>query len=271
MNSKFGGKAMSICNDKHHDKPSSCRQLFVHVRESETPMRDVRNLLLEILLQYREIDKVGFSLGVLDKSASFTDEVSWCAILGKMDHKRDSLDKVSKQQLGYSVDHLGEIINNLNEKVISQIQHYRDKWMKQVILWDVLFFSLILGVIISSVYLSGVSVTTESVSEFIMQRPFFTVIATLSVIGVLTGVHFFIRRLVLNYLLDNIEDKLLPGMSMARALRRNARIRHSIFRPEPVGWNFSQRNRLKTITEKLADIREQLSLVLDNYPDQKAA
>ena len=72
-------------------------------------------------------------------------------------------------------------------------------------------------------------------------------------------------------LLNKLDNKLLPGMSMAGALRRNARFQHSIFRPDPVGWNFSQRKRLHTVTDKLTEIREQLSQVLSHYPDQKAA
>ena len=262
---------MSICNDKHHDKPSSSRQIFIHVRESETPMRDVRNLLLEILLQYRELDKVGNSLGVLDKSASFTDSVSWCAILGKMDHDKDCLDKTSKQHLNYSVEHLGELINNLNEKVISQIQQYRDSWMKQVLVWDVIVFALLLVAAFGGMYLSGVTISMEALTGFIQQRPLFSSLITLSAIGAVIGLHFIVRHLVLKRMLDKIENKLLPGMSMAGALRRNARFQHSIFRPDPVGWNFSQRKRLRTVTDKLTEIREQLSQVLSHYPDQKAA
>ena len=261
---------MSICNDKHHDNPSSSRQIFVHVRESETPMRDVRNLLLEILTQYNEADKIGTSLGVLEKPTSFTDAVSWCAILGKMDHHKDSLDNASKQHLKFSVDHLEELIKGFNESVIMKIQHYRDKWMKQVLIWDALVFVTLLVLTGVAINISG-GASMEAVTGFFQQRPLFSTLVILTGVGGLVGLHYVIRRMVLNRMLDKMDDTLLPGMSMARALRRNARLQHSIFRPDPVGWNFSQRKRLNAISEQLTSLRKQLEEVLANYSDQKAA
>lgn len=262
---------MNICSDKHHEKPSSSRQIFVHVRESETPMRDVRDLLLDILTQYREVDKIGSSLGVLDKCTSFTDPVSWCSILGKMDHDKDSLDNASKQHLNFSVEHLEELVKGFHENVVIQIQQYRDKWMKRVLLWDVTMLAVLLILAAVAVYVSGFSISMEAFAEFFQQRPVFTVLSIMTGVGILLGMHFLIRRLVMNNMLEKVEDTLLPGMSMSRALRRNARIQHSIFRPDPVGWNFNQRQRLNNISEKLGELRSQLEAVLANYPDQKAA
>ena len=262
---------MSICNDKHHDKPSSSRQIFVHVRESETSMRDVRDLMLEILLQYQEADKLGYALGVLDKPSSFSDAISWCAIIGKMDHDKDSLDKVSKEHLVKSVDYLDELISTFNEQVVLQIQKYRDKWMRKVLVWDSLIFGLLVLAIIGGLYWSGAGVNSETYLELIQQRPFFFILMMVTGVGLLVGFHFVIRRAVINNMLEKMENKLPPGMSLLKALIRNTRIRHSIFRPDPVGWNLRQRKRLQTITDKLVELREQLAGVLANYPDNKAA
>lgn len=262
---------MNICSEKHHDKPSSSRQIFVHVRESETPMRDVRNLLLEVLTQYREVDRIGSSLGALDKTTSLSDAVSWCAILGKMDHDKDSLDKASKQHLSFSVENLEGLIKGFNENVVMKIQQYRDKWMKQVLIWDVIVFAVLFTLAAVAVYVSGFGISMETFTGFFQQRPLFSILSILTSCGLLVGLHYVVRRLVMNNMLEKIEDTLLPGMSMSRALRRNARIQHSIFRPDPVGWNFNQRMRLNTISEKLGDLRAQLEEVLANYPDQKAA
>lgn len=262
---------MSICNNKHHDKPSTSRQIFVHVRESETSMRDVRDLLLEILMQYQQADKLGFSLGVLDKSSSFSDAISWCAIIGKMDHAKNSLDKVSKEHLVKSVDYLDELTRTFNEQVVLQIQQYRDKWMRKVLVWDLLIFGLLVLAISGGLYWSGVEFNSETYLGLIQQRPFSSILMAVLGIGLLVGFHFVIRRVVINNMLEKMENKLPPGMSLLKALIRNTRIRHSIFRPDPVGWNFRQRKRLKTITDKLVELREQLAGVLANYPDSKAA
>lgn len=261
---------MSICNDKH-GKPSTSRQIFVHVRESETPMRDVRDLMLDILRQYQEADKMGVSLGVMDKSSSFTDAISWCAILGKLDHARDSLDKVSKEHLVKSVDYLDELATSFNEKVVMQIQQCRDKWMKRVLLWDLSVVVLLVLAIVGGIFWSGAGFNSDTFLQSIQQRPFFFGLIAVSGIGLVMGLHYVIRRVVLSNMLEKMEDKLPAGMSLQKALTRNARIQHSIFRPDPVGWNLRQRKRLQAITDILAELREQLSTVLANYPDSKAA
>lgn len=262
---------MNICNDKHHDKPSTSRQIFVHVRESETSMRDVRNLMLDILMQYQQADKLGFSLGVLDKPSSFSDAISWCAILGKMDHAKDSLDKVSKEHLVKSVDYLDELTSTFNEQVVLQIQKYRDKWMRKVLLWDLFVLALVVLAVGGGLTWAGAGFDKQIYFEFIQQRPIFFALMIASGVIFLVGLHFVIRRVVLNSMLEKMEDKLPPGMSLLKALSRNARNRHSIFRPDPVGWNFRQRKRLQSIIDKITDLREQLASVLENYPDQKAA
>ena len=262
---------MSICNDKHHDKPSTSRQIFVHVRESETPMRDVRSLMLEILLQYQNIDKLGFSLGVLDKASSFSDSISWCAILGKIDHAKESLDKVSKEHLVKSVDFLDSLVNSFNEQVVLQIQQYRDKWMRQVIAWDMVIFGLLTLAISGGLYWSGFTFDGQQVLELIQQRPLSSLLIVLMGVSGLLVIHFIIRRRVILNLQEKIKDTLPLDMNLSHALTRNARMRHSIFRPDPAGWNLRKKKQLIMITDKLVDLREELAAVLVNYPDNKTA
>ncbi len=262
---------MNICNDKHHDKPSTSRQLFSHVKKSETTMHDVRDLMLDILVQYQKVDKVGFSLGVLDKSASFSDKVSWCSIIGKLDHHKQTLDKMSKDDFVKLVDYLDELTATFSEKVVLKIQQYRDLWMKRVLMWDLLIFVLILFGAAAGLYWSGVGFDSGSYIDFIKQRPAFSSLIALAGVAILLMSHFLTRRTVINNILSDIEDEFPAGMSLANALNSNARIRHSIFRPTPVGWSFLQRQRIEAISQKLLDIRDKLADVLANYTDSKAA
>lgn len=262
---------MSSCNDKHHDKPSTSHQIFVHVRESETPMRDVRSLMLEILMQYQHADKIASSLGVIDKASSFSDAIPWCAILGKLDHAKDRLDKTSKEQLVKSVDYLDELVSTFHEQVVMSVQRYRDKWMQKVLLWDFLILILMLIVAGGGLFWSGASMDKQVYLEFIQQRPVFFSLVMVSGAVVLMAIHFMIRRMVINRMIEKLEDKLPAGMSLSKALARNARGRHSIFRPDPVGWNFRQRKYLQSIIDKMTGLREQLTAVLENYPEQQAA
>ena len=68
-------------------------------------------------------------------------------------------------------------------------------------------------------------------------------------------------------MIEKTEGKRPAGMSLIKSLIRNARIRNSIFRPVPVGWNFYQRQRLDAISNMTLILREKLAEVFDNYSD----
>lgn len=258
---------MSICKDGHHGKASTSRQIYNHVKKTETPMHDVRELMLNVLSQYQKADKIGFSLGVLDKNGSFTDSVSWCSIIGKMDHHKQNLDETSKEQLVKLVGYLDELTNTFDEQVILPIQKYRDRWMMKVILWDLLAFGLLAVAVVGGLYWSGAEFDKAYYLDLIQQRPLFLSLSAIIGVAAFGSFHLFIRRIVKNNMIEAIEEKLPTGMSLIKALTRNTRIRHSIFRPIPVGWSFSQRQRLKAISNMMLLLREQLADVLDNYSD----
>lgn len=233
-------------------------------------MHDVRDLMLDILMQYRKADKVGFSLGVLDKASSFSDKVSWCSIIGKLDHHKQSLDKMSKKDFVKLVDYLDELTTTFTEKVVLKIQQYRDLWMKKVLMWDLLIFVFIIFGATAGLYWSGAGFDGGGYFELMKQRPVFFSLTAVTGIAVLVISHFFIRRTVINNILSDIEDEFPAGMSLLNALNFNVRIRHSIFRPTPVGWSFLQRQRIEAISQKLLGIRDKLADVLSNYTDGKA-
>ena len=262
---------MSICKDSQHGKKSTSRQIFNHVKKTETPMHDVRTLMLNILSQYQNADKIGLSLGILDDNASFTDSVSWCSIIGKMDHNKQSLDNASKEQLAKLVGYLDELSNTFDERVIQPIQKYRDQWMKKVILWDVLVIVVLFVALTAALFFSGVSLNSVSVTELIYQRPIFFSLTAIAGVVMLVILHLYIRYSVTSILLKTIEEKLPMGMSLKKSLIRNMRLRHSIFRPNPVGWTFFQKRRLRKISDKSLELEVQLTEVLSNYPDDIAS
>lgn len=254
---------MKICKDN----VASSDQIVAHIKKSTTPMQDVQKLILNILKQYQQADKMGTALGVMEKSASFADSISWCSIVGKLDHNKKSLDEVSKNQISASIDYLENLVASFNEKVISQIQRYRDKWMRRVLLWDLIVATLLFSSLFGIMFWSGVSVSRGLLFEFYQQRPLFLLLSAIVVISASLQFHFFIRRKVIDKMVERNEDKLPPGMSLLKALLHNSRIQHSIFRPDPVGWNLLQKNRLRSVTSKITGLREQMTEVLDGYPD----
>ena len=254
---------------KQHDKKSTSAQIISHIKNLETPMLDVRDLMLDIAKQYQQADKIGYALGLFDKSSSFIDSLSWCSIIGKMDHKKEALNKVNKEQLTELIDNLDNLTINFKENILDNIQHYRDKWMLRVLAWDFIGLSLFVGIIYYLVYTLGLSIDETSSYSFVLERPIFFTFSIISVVGFIYAMHFVIRNLVINNLLNNMNDTLPKGLSLSGSLKVNSRSIYSIFRPNPAGWNMLQKNRLKKITEHMEHLRDSLSIVLLQYPESK--
>jgi len=260
---------MTVCSDKNNDNTSGSLQILRHVKKIDTPMRDVRDLLAKILKQYHTVDKVGASLGVLDKTSSFSDHVSWCPVIAKLDRKKETLDETSKSHIADSLSYLEHVVGSFEEKVVTEIQAFRDQWMKKVLLIDAL--SVMLVVILAAVYivLSGVTLNRDLLANVVQERPYFYAISTVLVLLAGFLFHCFVRKRVIKNMLGKDINSLNPGMSMALALKKNSRLRHSVFRPAPVGWNMMQRIRLRAVTLQINKLKQQMAEVLSQYTQEK--
>lgn len=261
---------MTICNGKNHEKTTTTKQILQHVKKSETPLTDVRDLMLGVIKQYQSADRVGVSLGLFDNNASFLDSLSWCSIIGKLDHGKETLDETSKQHLTSLVDYLDELTTTFNDNIIQPIQSARDRWMKKVLLWDaavLVLFSVITG---AALHFTGVGFDKNVYLDFLSQNPWISTGVISATVILFIIVHFIIRKIVLNNIINNLQEKLPKGMSLSNALIINARIHHSIFRPNPVGWNLFQKLRLNAIIRKIESLRDKLSDVILNYTSKQS-
>jgi len=260
---------MTVCSGKNHEKSTTTKQILKHVKNSETSMLDVRDLMLDIIKQFQKADKVGFSLGLFDKNASFIDTVSWCSIIGKMDHGKDSLDNTSKEHLSNLVNYLEELTSTFTQNVIEPIQKVRDEWMRKVLVWDISIIAIVLLIGAAIFYTLDMGFQWSNYIDLVYWYPFTSTIVAISSIAIIIGIHFIVRRMVLKSMLDKLEIKLPTGMSLVNSLKHNARMRHSIFRPNPVGWNIFQKLRLNSISNKLESLYEKLSNVMSHYSEDK--
>jgi len=260
---------MSICSDKHHDKQATSRQIVNHIKKIETPMHDVRDFMVGVVKQYHKADKVAHSLGLFDKKASFIDNVSWCSIVGKMDHHKETLTDSNKTHLTQLVSYLDSLINTFDEEVIEKIQKHRDIWMQKVLLWD--FTILIIAVLVLAGGVYGLSGSFDSIRNFqldnLFQRPFFYAAILILLFLSMVFLHFKIRSRVMRNMIDELDDSLPAGMSLVKALKHNTSILSSIFRPTPVGWGFFQKRKLTSISEKMEELQDKLGAVLLTYSD----
>jgi len=262
---------MSICTDKNNDKDPGSLKILRHIKKADTPMHDVRDLMVKILRQYQAVDKVGRSLGVLDKQSSFSDHVSWCSLVGKIDQKKEILDEAGKSQLVETLEYLGSVSDSIGKKVIREIQQLRDKWMRKVLLIDFSVVLLLAALVALMLFWTGVKIDKQMLINVVEIRPIFYTLSTVIVVSLVYLLHQFVRKTVINNMLDKNLGSLMPGMSLSKALLLNTRGRHSVFRPVPVGWNFLQKIRLAKARSKIEKMRQQMIEVLDHYPSKKAA
>ena len=267
---------MTICSDKAADKTPGSIQIIRHIKKTESPMVDVRDILIKILKQYQAADKIGMSLGVLDKTSSFSDHVSWCPVIAKLDKKKESLDESSQSHLRESLNYLENIVVTFEKNVVMEIMKFRDQWMKRVLLIDFLVVLVIALALAAAVFFSGGQLNEAVVRSALIERPYFYALSLLMALLIGFFLHCFIRKKVITNMLDKNQNSLSPGMSMVRALQKNTRLRHSIFRPTPVGWNVFQKIRLNAVVAQVEKLKQQLSEVLsqntaDKGLDTKAA
>jgi len=267
---------MTICSDKAADKMPGSLQIIKHIKKTDTPLVDVRDILIKILKQYQAADKIGISLGVLDKFSSFSDQVSWCPVIAKLDKKKESLDESSKSHLHESLNYLENIVVSFEENTVMEIMKFRDQWMRRVLMVDMLMVAVVIITLATAVFFSGGQFNEVVVMTALSERPLFYALSMVMVLVIGFFLHCVIRKKVINNMLDRNPGSLTPGMSMMRALQKNTRLRHSIFRPTPVGWNLIQKARLNAVVAKVERLKQQLSEVLarnadDTEPETKAA
>jgi len=124
-------------------------------------------------------------------------------------------------------------------------------------------------VVMLALFWSGMTINDLQLVAVLEQRPlFFGLSITLGIVLAFVT-HLFVRRIVIKNILEKNQGLLMPGMSLSRALQLNTRNRHSIFRPEPVGWNFFQKKRLSSTAAKVDKLRQKMVDVIEKYPAHK--
>lgn len=258
---------MKTSVDQPNDKATGPLQILTRIKKIQTPMQNVQAFLLKMLRQYRAADKVGVSLGVMESSSSFSDHLNWNHVIEELDEKKENLDAAGKSQLHEFLNYLETTVNSFEKKIVVNIQKVRDQWMRKVLLLDLLVVAIVSALITVIVFYSGLTVNEEIVVSAFSNRPLFYSLVLVIVLILAFLFHCFIRRRTMLSMLDD-NNALAAGMSMAMALQKNARLRHSVFRPMPVGWNVIQKIRLSRMKTQLAKLRRQLEEVVLDYPDK---
>ncbi len=177
----------------------------------------------------------------------------------RFEKKRDEdLAEIHKRIEEVDVIRLYRIIGAL-DKTVREIE------MEQIPLLDKTIHQWMKGTLIRDAILSG-SIAVLILALFIVDNPLSAMLADLSgwvtadqtgmitalivFLGLFTAIHFWSRKLSCRSQLKKLKKSHIVDsvkLPVINAFKKNARFIHSIFRPNPVGWNFFTRRRLKNL------------------------
>lgn len=143
----------------------------------------------------------------------------------------------------------------IQDTVVPRLRGLIKQWARHVLWWDLgLYLStlaLLLGGSIKAGYWDGWRFAPPWL-ERLASSPEWQIGGALAGIGLLVALHFLARRISFGYLYRRLARKLGAGIAserLLRAFRKNTRPWRSIFSPEPVGWNWFSKRRLRHVHE----------------------
>jgi len=143
----------------------------------------------------------------------------------------------------------------IEDSIVPKLREQIKQWARHVLWWDLGLFSttlaLLLGGTIKASYWDGLSFAPPWLEQ-LRNSPEWQIGAVVGAVGLFVALHFIARNIVFSYLYKRMAQKLDAGVSrerLLRAFRKNTRPWRSIFSPDPVGWNWLSRKRLRKVHE----------------------
>jgi len=214
-------------------------QIKKQLNSVSTDKLDIKNGLLNTIEQFQCLDHIAKSVGLIKEGFSFVNRVSWKSVLSKLEQPVAS-DNKNDIELNYIIEAISESSNQLEHELIPQLQKWRNKWMFEVILIELVFLSLLVLIIAGSTHLQGLWTLSNidiSIQPFIYERPAFSLISAALLFFSYLVMHFSIRNFVARQLAAKLK-KESTEFDFVNAFLKNTRLQHSIFRPDIIGWNW---------------------------------
>lgn len=142
--------------------------------------------------------------------------------------------------------------NQLENELVPQLQKLRNNWMLEVLLIEFVFLSLLTLAVAGITHIQGVwdlSHISFSLQPVLYERPIFSLLTGVFLFVGFVWIHFSIRYFVAEQFVRKLR-KEVSEFDLVNAFLKNTRMRHSIFRPDIIGWGWLSRKSLlkKNIT-----------------------
>ncbi|MBI1424675.1 MAG: dynamin family protein [Gammaproteobacteria bacterium] len=188
---------------------------------------------------------------------------------------REDMQAIGDRITEVHVERVYRILGNLEKKVreieqrtVPELQQRVRAWGRGVVWRDAFAFIVLLAIFAGTAVATGNSVNTlqpegwvQTLWNFVNHGIWHQIGAVAIIFLILFVVHHWMRRLSLRAALRRLaeDDESVDREGIRRALIKNTRFIHSIFRPEVVGWRRSSRNRLRQILEEADEAMQRLN------------
>ncbi|MFV1983794.1 MAG: hypothetical protein ACC657_09685 [Thiohalomonadales bacterium] len=189
--------------------------------------------LSTLLTAFRNLDKVCYRLGLLNKESSLFSDINWKA----WDEKNDLPEALKR-------------LDNTRDQIEQQIVKLKKMMSGRcltILVWEfIVLFTLISGLLAGS-YLAGYWVagtfSPPWLDEF-LSRPILITVSSLLLIAGFVILHYSLRDYYANKIANTVK-KTETQFTLIKAFLLNSKFIHSIFRPEPIGLHWINRRRLQ--------------------------
>ena len=225
---------------KNNENLMTSVQVKRHLNSIDTKHPDIKQSLLDLVEQFQCLDHIAKSIGLVKKGFSFVNRVSWKTVLSNLEKSENNLDEVKIQDI---LDIVSQSSEQLENELVPQLQKWRNNWMIEVVLIEVVFIGLLTLAVAVVSHIQGLwslSNMSFSIQPFLYERPIFSLFAGILLFVSFVRIHFGIRHFVAGQFVRKL-NKEESEFDLAGAFLKNTRIQHSIFRPDIIGWNWLSR------------------------------
>ena len=221
-------------------------QVKKQLKSLKTNKPDIKQRLLNLIEKFQCLDHIAESIGLVKDGFSFVSRVSWKAVISNLENKESTSEDVKLKDI---VETISKSTEQLENELVPELQKLRNHWMFDVVLIEFVLLSLLTLIIAGVTHLQGLwswSSFSVSFQPFLYERPVFSLLSTILLFVIFLLLHFNIRTFVAQQIASKI-NRASSEFDLAGAFLKNTRIRHSIFRPDIIGWNWLTRKCLSKI------------------------
>lgn len=206
---------------------------------------------LENLLQrLHQLDKFAWHMNLLSNNDSMLEHLF-------TDEQGEIVDTPDEENQPHVTQRLttalAEMIDNL-EQHVSWVMQAMNRWCLTVLAWEFVLLAIVAAIVGGLTMVEGNGQAWPVLHSWwaeLLARPISMTVYSVLVMIIVGLVHLRLRKKMAGSIATRLSR--LEPFDTARAFLKNTRIRHSIYRPQPVGWASRAQRQLNELRKQLTD------------------